>query len=68
MTSASQLLKNYYAPYDATVIKKLKKQGVIFLRYVNADEFACGGSGENSRRFPEKVFSAQGRFSALRKP
>lgn len=48
MTSASQLLKNYYAPYDATVIKKLKKQGVIFLGYVNADEFACGGSGENS--------------------
>ncbi len=47
-TAASKILENYIAPYDATVIRKLKEQGVIFMGYVNADEFACGGSGENS--------------------
>ncbi len=46
--AASKILEDYNAPYDATVISRLKKQDVIFLGYVNADEFACGGSGEHS--------------------
>lgn len=47
-TAASNVLKNYVAPYDATVITKLKKQGAIVLGKVNLDEAAMGVSTENS--------------------
>lgn len=46
--ASSKILEGYVAPYDATAISKLKEKGVVFIGRVNMDEFAMGGSTENS--------------------
>ncbi len=47
-TAASKILENYIAPFDATVIKKLREAGAVLLGKANLDEFAHGASTENS--------------------
>ncbi len=47
-TCASKILKGYVAPYDATAVAKLRAAGAVILGRLNMDEFAMGGSTENS--------------------
>ena len=47
-TCGSQILQGYVAPYDATAIAKLREAGVVFVGRTNMDEFAMGGTTENS--------------------
>lgn len=47
-TAASNILKGFVAPYQATVIEKLETEGAICVAKANLDAFAHGSSTENS--------------------
>lgn len=53
-TAASNILKGFVAPYQATVIEKLEAEGAICVAKANLDAFAHGSSTENSDFFTTK--------------
>jgi aspartyl-tRNA(Asn)/glutamyl-tRNA(Gln) amidotransferase subunit A len=51
-TAGSKMLEGYRSPFDATVVSKLAQQGAVTLGKLNCDEFAMGGSNQNSAYGP----------------
>lgn len=51
-TCASKILEHFVPPYDATVMQKVNAENPVVLGKVNMDEFAMGGSTENSAYYP----------------
>jgi len=47
-TCGSRLLEGYQAPYEATVVRKLREAGAVVIGKTNLDEFGMGSSTENS--------------------
>lgn len=47
-TAGSKMLENYTSPFDAAVVEQFNAAGMVTLGKLNCDEFAMGGSNENS--------------------
>lgn len=53
-TCGSRFLERYASPFDATVTERLRDAGAVIIGKGNLDEFAMGGSGENSALGPTR--------------
>lgn len=53
-TASSKMLENFVPPYESTVTSRMKNAGFVNFGKTALDEFAMGGSGENSAFWPTK--------------
>ena len=51
-TCASRILEGYRPAFDATTVERMERAGAVLLGKTNCDEFAMGGSNENSAYGP----------------
>lgn len=54
VSAASKILENFQSLFNATAVQRMLDEDVVFIGRVNCDEFAMGGSNENSSFGPVK--------------
>ena len=63
VTASSKILKGFTSIYSSTIIERLLAQDVVIIGRCNCDEFAMGGSNENSYYGPVKNYADKKRVS-----